>query len=297
MLRASLKLAGLTIMMAGLLFNISAPKAFAQATGDGCGTAATGEKATEVTNKAREMSTSVDAYACRNVVNISSPDRTRACVTGLCPTYGNDVLCCPGNLGAAPGTTGSANAGSGAGTTGQAGGIGRLALPACVATGNCQLDDLVSMGVNVANFLFGISGAIFLLVFVVAGFRLIFFAPDAGTVKEAKSSLVKATTGMIIIALAGITTTYAYDYLRGSSQSGTEAGGRTCIEEVPGYSCQTLQGIPNKSDYAAYSAALERYTCKPSTDDAPNLCSGRTSYCCLPGAAERKAELDAGATP
>lgn len=296
MIRASLKLAGLTIMMAGLLFNVSAPKAFAQATGDGCAATATGEKRTEVQNKATAMSTTPEAYACRNVANISPNDRTGACVTGLCPTYGNDVLCCPGNLGAAPGTTGSANAGSGAGTTGQAGGIGRLALPACVATGNCQLDDLVSMGVNVANFLFGISGAIFLLVFVVAGFRLIFFAPDAGTVKEAKSSLVKATTGMVIIALAGIATTYAYDYLRGGSQSGTEARGRTCAEEVPGYSCQALQGIPNKRDYSAYSAALERYTCKPSNDSTSNLCPGAT-YCCLPGAAERKAELDAGATP
>lgn len=305
MLRASLKLAGLTIMMAGLLFNVSMPKAFAQATGDGCGVAQslTDAQRTEVRNKARDMSTTPEAYACRNVANIGQSDRSNACVRGLCPSYGNSVLCCPGSLGAAPGTATGGASTDGPGTTGQEGGIGRLALPSCVSNGDCGVDDLVTMAVNVANFLFGISGAIFLLVFVVAGFRLIFFAPDAGTVKEAKSSLVKATTGMIIIALAGIATTYVYDYLRGSSQSGTEARGETCIEEVPGsdttpaYSCQSVPGIPSKSDYDAYTAALERIGCRPSGRGTSNLCTGRTSYCCAPGAAERKAQLDAGATP
>ncbi len=287
MLRALSKFSGLALVMAGLLFIGNVTPVSAQATGDGCGTAAslTDAQKRQVQNKATAMSTTPEAYACRNVASISSSDRTRACVTGLCPDFGSSVLCCPGTLGAAPGTDTSGQPTS-AGTVGQTGGVGRLALPACVATGSCGLDDIVTMGVNFSNFLFGISGAIFLLIFVVAGFRYIFFAWDAGAVKEAKSSLVKASIGMAIIALAGILTTFVYNNLRGGTNSGTESRGNTCEEEVPGqatgYMCQTVTGVPSKDNYPEYEAALNSLGCRPSSRST-NLCPGDTSYCCPPG--------------
>lgn len=145
------------------------------------------------------------------------------------------------------------------------------------------------MGVNFANFLFGISGAIFLLIFVISGFRYIFFAWDASAVKSAKDSLVKASIGMAIIALAGIATTFVYNNLRGGTDSGTESRGNTCEEEVngqpSGYTCQTVTGIPSKENYAEYSEALNRHGCRPSANNTSNLCPGDTSYCCQPGVA------------
>lgn len=290
MFSALSRFAGLTIMMAGLLFVAGTPATQAQSLGDGCGSAATltDTQRTEVQNKATAASTSAENFSCQNVANISSSAKSTKCVRNLCPQYpSNDVLCCAPNTGVAPGSTGATGGASGPGTTGQAGGVGRLALPACVSDGNCELDDLVTMAVNFANFLFGISGAIFLLVFVISGFRLIFFATDAGSIKSAKDSLVKAATGMVIIALAGVLTTFVYNNLRGASNSGTERTGDTCSEEVKTpegvpYQCQNLSGIPSKNDYEAYSEELIRRGCQPSARNTTNLCSGSRSFCCPP---------------
>lgn len=288
MLRALSKFSGLALVMAGLLFIGNVTPVSAQAAGDGCAVATdmTATERRQVANIATDANPAA-SFACQNISQLTDSDKRSKCVSGLC-TGGDDIRCCIPGVGTAP-TVGGDTSGqpTSPGTVGQPGGVGRLALPACVSDGDCGLDDIVRMGVNFANFLFGISGAIFLLIFVVAGFRYIFFAWDAGAVKEAKSSLVKASIGMAIIALAGILTTFVYNNLRGGTNSGTESRGSTCEEEVngqpSGYTCQTVTGVPSKENYEEYTRALNALHCRPSARGTTNLCPGDTSYCCAPG--------------
>lgn len=283
----------IVIALAGILFATSNPVFAATATlGQVCGTnppntGGTPEEIQSVVAQAGTLGLQADAYTCQNTSQLSASDKQSKCVSGLC-AGGANVLCCVPGIGTAPTVGGGeSDAPAGPGTVGQEGGVGRLALPACVSDGKCGLDDIVRMGVNFANFLFGISGAIFLLVFVISGFRYIFFAWDAGAVKSAKDSLIKASIGMAIIALAGIATTFVYNNLRGGTDSGTESRGATCEEEVTGeptgYTCQPITGIPSKdANYGDYTAALNSLGCRPSSRETTNLCTGRT-YCCRPG--------------
>lgn len=227
-----------------------------------------------------------NSLRCQDASALSASQKTQFCVSNLC-AGGDNIMCCtPGIPQPAPTETPTNE------PTAQprAGGVGLLALPACISDGNCGLDDLVTMGVNFANFLMGISGAIFLLVFVVSGFRYIFFAYDAGTASAAKSSIVKATLGMLIIALAGSFTRFVYTGLRQGAGGGQNV---MCGQgEYSDYACRALTGvtIPDFSrDPNGYRAALERNNCKPSPSTEQQLCPGRT-YCCKPETATQNTE-------
>ncbi|HPF95010.1 MAG: hypothetical protein KC582_02505 [Candidatus Magasanikbacteria bacterium] len=299
MLRALSKTFALSLAILGLGLFTNPQISLAQADpapastgiGDGCGESTNSrmnnaERRTIANLVTPEVPAS--AFSCRDVSSIPEAQRQASCVSGLCPGAAT-VMCCKPSIGASLNVTGGSDASStGPSTTGQTGGVGRLALPSCVSDGNCGLDGMVTMAVNFSNFLFGISGAIFLLIFVYAGFRLIFFAPDAGTVKEAKSMLVKATTGMVIIALAGVATTYLYNGLRSGQVTGggaptTSSACATREDGQPsGLTCVQISNVPRTTDYAAYSAALESMGCRPSPR-GQSLCTGATNYCCPAG--------------
>lgn len=300
MLRALSKAFILAGLLVGFGLFANTHTSFAQGAptgiGDGCAESTNSlmndAERTTVANLVQATSIPAASFSCQDVSSVPDNQRRTSCVSGLCPGS-SSILCCIPSTGAALNVTGGSTSGpTGSGTVGQTGGVGRLALPSCVSDGNCELDDLVTMAVNFSNFLFGISGAIFLLIFVYAGFRLIFFAPDAGTVKEAKSMLVKATMGMIIIALAGVVVTYLYNGLRSGRTSGgesTQSANSGCSVGPDGqpsnFVCTAVTGIPGKTDYAAYSAALENHGCRPSPRTGTPLCSG-SNYCCPPGTSD-----------
>ena len=147
-------------------------------------------------------------WQCRRLCT-QTPTETGSCVTGGCPNDDRTVLCCPATIGSAPSNrcpltpTGSAQptAPSTANTAGTP--TFSFQLPACTETGNCSLTDLINVGVRAANFLMGLGGVLFFFVFVYAGGRLIFFANDAGEVKNMKKRLTDASTGIVIMILAG----------------------------------------------------------------------------------------------
>lgn len=71
--------------------------------------------------------------------------------------------------------------------------------PACLAQGNCSLDDIVYTGTSAAQVLTVLSGALFLVAFIYGGFMYLISAGDEGKVTTGKTAMKTATIGMIIV--------------------------------------------------------------------------------------------------
>lgn len=149
-------------------------------------------------------SSTFSSFACQNVSTLDPAARSQRCVTGLC-SGGTDNLCCTADV---------VGRGTGAGTATPAAAprssFLRIELPGCVATGDCGLDDIVKTGVNFANFLFGISGAVLLATFVYGGV-LYLIAGKSGDVAKAKKMIVDALIGMVLVFGAGLLVTTIYN--------------------------------------------------------------------------------------
>lgn len=198
-------------------------------------------------------------FSCQNVGSLSPSQRSSNCIDNAC-SGGTDIKCCKPGTGS-PRLTPT----SGGGTT--SGGIGRLVLPSCVDSGDCQLEDIIQTGVNFANFLFGLSGAIFLAIFVYAGVLYLTAGGNSGRAAEAKKKLVDAAIGMVLIISAGVLVTFIYNaFLRSSSGGGTAD---RCVAAHPTWSCQTLP-------VANLSTEISNRGCQT------GLCSGASNTVCCP---------------
>lgn len=71
--------------------------------------------------------------------------------------------------------------------------------PACLAQGNCSLDDIVYTGTSAAQVLTVLSGALFLVAFIYGGFMYLISAGDESKVTTGKTAMKTATIGMIIV--------------------------------------------------------------------------------------------------
>jgi hypothetical protein len=259
----------ITLLVAAFAFSffIANP---AYAVGDGCATAPTltAEQQTAVRNiETADSANHAADMSCQTLSpSVSSDTRARRCITGAC-TGGTDRMCCLAETGASRG------AGGGTGSTGAAptgGGAFRLQLPSCIQSGDCGLDDIIQTGVNFANFLFGISGAIFLAIFVYAGFKYIFFASNPSEANSSKSMLVNATIGLVLMFGASALVTTVYNAFR----AGSAGGDARCQAAYPSNSCQPLSA--NWEDVDARNAEIRRRSCQP------GLCGDDNRLVCCP---------------
>ncbi len=126
---------------------------------------------------------------------------------------------------------------------GGAGLPGMLGLPDCATShnpdiaGKCTLDDIKQVGVNFANFLMGLAAAFFLLIFVYAGCKYIFFAYDAGSAGEAQKMLTGAAIGMLLVLGAATIVRFVENTATGGAP--TAAAPSQC-DARQGYSCQNV---------------------------------------------------------
>jgi hypothetical protein len=65
--------------------------------------------------------------------------------------------------------------------------------------GNYSLNDMLTLGVNIANWILGIVGALALLFFVYGGFTFILSGGSEEKVKEGKTILTNAIIGLAIV--------------------------------------------------------------------------------------------------
>lgn len=232
---------------------------------------------TELTaSQATSMSLSATApeiatMSCQTLTaEVTPTQRLQKCIPGACPGD-STVMCCLPGTGAVRGLAPAAPASP---ATGGSGGALKLQMPTCTENGNCGLDDILQMGVNFANFLFGISGAIFLAIFVYAGFKYIFFASNSGTAKSSKDMLVNATIGIVLMFGASALVTTIYNAARtnsGADGSSVPAGSERCASAYQGYSCKPLTVA--WSDVTARKEEIASKGCKPT------LCSGELVCC------------------
>lgn len=101
------------------------------------------------------------------------------------------------------------------GTAATGGGSLRLQLPPCVQTGNCSLDDIVRTGAYAANFLTGLSAALFFATFVYGGARYLLSFGRKEWVEAGKKAMSGAAIGMAIVLGAWTLVNYIANSLQG----------------------------------------------------------------------------------
>lgn len=69
----------------------------------------------------------------------------------------------------------------------------------CRAHGNCTLENLLQVFVNLSTFILGISGTAVLFVFVYGGFKWVFSRGDTKWVTEGKDAITASIIGLCII--------------------------------------------------------------------------------------------------
>ncbi|MFZ2804683.1 MAG: pilin [Patescibacteria group bacterium] len=133
-----------------------------------------------------------------------------------CQSAGSDYVCC--GAGQAPNQSNAPlpTAGTTAPTTAPAStALGVLALPACIKSGNCTLDDIVTTGANFANLLTQLSAALFFATFVYGGAMYLLSFGDKSRVEKGKKAIVGAAIGMAIVLGAWTMVTYVANSLLG----------------------------------------------------------------------------------
>jgi hypothetical protein len=115
---------------------------------------------------------------------------------------------------ATPGATGGSSAPKPVPQTGSTaewdygGRFGGLQLVSCTKSGDCTIQDMVQQGIYFANFLIGLSGALFLIAFIWGGtMYLLSFGRDAWVTKG-RDAMVKSAIGIVLIMLAWTIVTY-----------------------------------------------------------------------------------------
>ncbi len=81
----------------------------------------------------------------------------------------------------------------------EAGGLLTGVSADCGAKGNCQLADMLIVGVNVTKLILGLSGSVMLVMVVYGGFLWLVSAGNSSRVEQGKKVLSSSLIGLIIV--------------------------------------------------------------------------------------------------
>ncbi|MCI0479217.1 pilin [Candidatus Uhrbacteria bacterium] len=168
-----------------------------------------------------------------------------------CPTKTGDVLsrCCKTK------TSVEATPGAPAGTL--PGGTSETATPPpsgiipgdvanCIKTGDCSLDDIVKTGVGFANFLMGLSGALFLVIFIYGGAMYLLSFGNTSMVERGKKAVTGAVIGIVIVLSAWTIVSQIVKGITGTTGPSTGAvpagADAKCTAKGSEWSCKTFDG-------------------------------------------------------
>ncbi|MCR4278527.1 MAG: pilin [bacterium] len=151
-----------------------------------------------------------------------------------------------------------------------------------IQAGNATLDDIVQTGVAFATFLFGLSAALFFVVFVYGGALLLLSFGESGRVTKGKAALKGALIGLFFVMSAWTIVRFVNDSITGG-QSITGSQGvtaptaqtsakKSCGEEFPGFTCQTLSGSTPQA--ISNDVKKKNLTCHP------KYCPGAANVLC-----------------
>lgn len=138
---------------------------------------------------------------------------------------------------------------------------------ACQKLGDCTLDDVMQVFVNVSNFVLGIVGSLVLVVFVYGGIRWLTSQGNPDGIKAGKQAILGSAIGLLFVFGAFTAINVVTGILRGGILAqenkcelvSPEEGGKAGL----GYACLDVSSV----DTAAY-------------DCVQNLCPGGTDIQC-----------------
>jgi hypothetical protein len=138
----------------------------------------------------------------------------------------------------------------------------------CGNTGDCSVNDILLVFINVGNYIVGIIGAVVLLMYIIGGFLLLASAGKAEWVKRGWSFIKTSTFGLLIVMFSFI----AVYSLRGVLQYGNvSATGEVSICE------QTHPDIVSmQNDYKEIFTKIQYFDCVD-VDTLPTSDNGQTN--------------------
>lgn len=92
--------------------------------------------------------------------------------------------------------------------------------PNCKCCGSCELNDFVALGIEVTQFIFGIVGALALIMFIIGGFFWLSAAGSADRVKRGRETMVHAVIGLVIVFGAWVLVNTILAALTGQTATG-----------------------------------------------------------------------------
>ena len=127
-----------------------------------------------------------------------------------------------------PAAVGTSDAQTGGATGGAGGSSFALQQTGCEQSGDCTIEDIVQMGVNFAQFIMGLSGALFLLVFIYGGARYVLSFGKQDWVSKGRDAMVHAAIGIVIIMSAWTIVSYVAQSL---GYIGSSTGGSSSVSQ------------------------------------------------------------------
>lgn len=92
----------------------------------------------------------------------------------------------------------------------------QLALPACVKTGDCTLDDIVKTGAAFANLITQLSAGFFFAAFIYGGAMYLLSFGNKSRVEKGKKAITGSAIGMFIVLAAWTIVSYIVGSLTGT---------------------------------------------------------------------------------
>lgn len=102
----------------------------------------------------------------------------------------------------------------------------------CKSKGDCSITDMLQVVVNVMTLIFGISGSIFLLMFVLGGLTWMMSGGDAGSYKKGLDTLRDAVIGLIVVFGAYIAVNSLLSLVRTGQLPGPGQDLNTTLQKV-----------------------------------------------------------------
>lgn len=72
----------------------------------------------------------------------------------------------------------------------------------CIDTGNCSVEDMVSVAIIITQYMLGIIGSIALLFFIISGIKMLLSQGNQSKISEAKQMMAQTIIGIIVFLSA-----------------------------------------------------------------------------------------------
>jgi hypothetical protein len=136
-----------------------------------------------------------------------------------------------------------------------------IADAACTKGGTCTLNTFIALGVNVANFILGIVGALTLIMFIYGGFLWILSGGSSESVKKGKDVIVGSVVGLLIVFSSYMIINYiTNDVLKAKQENGTNAFTGSAPADNP-KTTQTGVQIQTSAECASLSGTCVKSSC------------------------------------